>query len=253
MDKKKSNNSKAIESGFIKGLLYCVIGIFTYPGINIINKLKVHGMEKLRQLPDSNVMFVSNHHTYFTDVITMIHIFCAARNGRKKSLGFPFYLFRPFTRIKYVAAATTMSSTLISKIFTLAGAITVKRAWNTAGGETRKGLELGDTREIARALESNWVINFPQGTTTPYAPGRKGTAFIIKNYKPLVVPVVISGFSDTFDKTGLKIRKWNAKLEVRFGDPLRIDFESSNEEILHQVMESIGQLSEQQTEQLNHI
>ena len=242
MLKKKSNQGKAIESGFVKGLLYFFIGLLSYPGINIISRLKINGMDKLKKLPRSNVMFVSNHQTYFADVITMIHICCAASWGRKKTLGIPFYLLKPYTKIKYVAAATTMSSTFISRVFTLAGAITVKRAWNSGAGEVRKGLELGDTREIARALESNWVINFPQGTTTPFAPGRKGTAFIIKNFKPIVVPIVINGFSDTFDKTGLKIKKWNSKLEVTFKEPLTINYEDSNEDILKQVMEAIEQI-----------
>lgn len=233
---------KILDSGFIKGLLYFFIGIFSYPGINIFNRLNIKGMEKLKKLPKANVMFVCNHQTYFADVITMIHIFCAASWGRKKSLGFPFYLLWPFTRIKYVAAATTMKSSFISRIFTLAGAITVKRAWNANAGETRKGLELGDTREIARALEKNWVINFPQGTTTPFAPGRKGSAFIIKNYRPVVVPIVINGFSDTFDKKGLKIKKWNHKLCVTIKDPLAINNESTHEEILHQIMMAIEQI-----------
>lgn len=243
MSGKKSNQGKAIESGFIKSLLYFTIGLFSYPGINIISRLNVKGMEKLKHLPRENVMFVSNHQTYFADVITMIHIFCAASWGKQKKLGIPYYLCKPFTKIKYVAAAATMNSTFISRVFTLAGAITVKRAWNAGAGEVRKGLELGDTREIARALESNWVINFPQGTTTPFAPGRKGTAFIIKNFKPIVVPVVIKGFSETFDKTGLKIKKWNSNLEVSFKDPLVINYEASNEDILKQVMEAIEQIA----------
>jgi len=248
MSEKKSNQGKAIESGFIKSLLYFIIGLFSYPGINIISRLNIKGMDKLKHLPRENVMFVSNHQTYFADVITMIHIFCAASWGKKKKLGIPFYLLKPFTKIKYVAAVATMNSTFISRFFTLAGAITVKRAWNASAGEVRKGLELGDTREIARALESNWVINFPQGTTTPFAPGRKGTAFIIKNFKPIVVPVVINGFSETFDKTGMKIKKWNSKLEVSFKDPLIINYEASNEDILKQVMEAIEQIAPEENQ-----
>jgi len=248
MPEKKSNQGKAIESGFIKSLLYFIIGLFSYPCINIISRLNIKGMEKLKHLPRENVMFVSNHQTYFADVITIIHIFCAASWGKKKKLGIPFYLLKPFTKIKYVAAAATMNSTFISRFFTLAGAITVKRAWNASAGEVRKGLELGDTREIARALESNWVINFPQGTTTPFAPGRKGTAFIIKNFKPIVVPVVINGFSETFDKTGMKIKKWNSKLEVSFKDPLIINYEASNEDILKQVMEAIEQIAPEENQ-----
>ena len=224
-----------------KRILYLFVGLVTYPGLYIFNRLRINGMERLSKLPRQNVLFVCNHHTYFADVITLIHIFCAANNGRKKKLGWPFYLFRPFLNIRYVAAATTMSKTMVARFFTLAGAITVKRTWNPDSGENRKGLELADTRAISRELEENWVITFPQGTTTPYAPGRRGAAFIIKQNHPIVVPVVFKGFSDTFDKTGLKIRNWRSKLEVTFKEPMQINYEDSAEDILVQIMDAIEQ------------
>jgi 1-acyl-sn-glycerol-3-phosphate acyltransferase len=225
----------------LKKGLYFIIGILSYPGIALFNKLKVSGMEKLRHLPKQNVLFVSNHHTYFADVITFLHIFCASSWGKKKGLGIPYYLVWPFTKVKYVAAATTMNSTFIAKIFTLAGAVTVKRTWNAGAGEALKGLEISDTRNILQSLENNWVITFPQGTTTPFSPGRKGTAFIIRQYNPIVIPVVIHGFRDTFDKTGLKIKKWGSKLSVEFKDPLVFQSDESSEEIMQKVMDAIEQ------------
>ncbi|MEO6540921.1 MAG: 1-acyl-sn-glycerol-3-phosphate acyltransferase, partial [Ferruginibacter sp.] len=107
--------------------------------------------------------------------------------------------------------------------------------------EVRKGLDPSDTRKISRALEKNWVITFPQGTTTPYVPGRKGTAFIIKHYKPIVVPIVIDGFSKAFDKKGLKLLNKGTRLSVTFKDPLPINYEDSTEQILEQVMDAIEQ------------
>ena len=225
----------------LKKGLYFIIGIISYPGIALFNRLKVKGMEKLAPLPKQNVLFVSNHHTYFADVITFLHIFCAVSWGKKKGLGIPYYLLWPFTKVKYVAAASTMNSTLIARIFTMAGAVTVKRTWNSGSGEALKGLEISDTRNILHALENNWVITFPQGTTTPFTPGRKGTAFIIRQYNPIVIPVVIHGFRNTFDKTGLKIKKWGSKLSVEFKDPLEYSSEESSEEILQKVMDAIEQ------------
>lgn len=221
--------------------LYFIIGIISFPGISLFNRLKILGMEKLRHLPKQNVLFVSNHHTYFADVIVFLHIFCAVSWGKKKGLGIPYYLLWPFTKVKYVAAATTMNSTIIAKIFTLAGAITVKRTWNSGTVEALKGLEIGDTRNILTALEKNWVITFPQGTTTPFSPGRKGTAFILRQYNPIVVPVVIRGFRETFDKTGLKIKKWGSKLSVEFKDPLVYSVNESSEVIMQKVMDAIEQ------------
>lgn len=81
-----------------------VIGSLSYPGLNLINRLQVNGMEKLRSLPKSNVMFVSNHQTYFAEVIAMLHIFGAVSWGKKESWAFlticcglihGFSLYRP--------------------------------------------------------------------------------------------------------------------------------------------------------------
>lgn len=229
------------ESKVVKGFIYSIVGIFTYPGLNMINKLNISGMEHLENLPRKNVLFVSNHQTYFADVITFIHIFCAASWRKKNKLGIPFYLLWPFTRIKYVAAEETMKSNWLTKLFSLAGAITVKRTWRTEGGEIRRGLDPGDTRRITRALQNNWVITFPQGTTKPFAPGRKGTAFIIKQNKPIVVPVMISGYWRAFNKKGLKFKKKGSLLSVRFKEPLQIDYNESTENILETIMDSIEQ------------
>src|SRR5690242_7268522 len=65
------------QTHFFKSLVYFIIGVFSYPGIAIINKLKITGTENIENLPKRNVLFVSNHQTYFADVITMLHIFCA--------------------------------------------------------------------------------------------------------------------------------------------------------------------------------
>ena len=229
------------ESGFVKGMVYMLIGVVSYPGLNIINRLAVKGMENLHKLPKSNVLFVSNHQTYFADVITFLHIFCAVKWGKKKGLGIPYYLIWPFTRVKYVAAEETMKSNWMSRLFSLAGAITVRRTWNSDSSLKRKGLDPGDTRKIARALEKNWVITFPQGTTTPFAPGRKGTAFIIKQYQPIVIPVVISGFSTAFNKKGLRLKKKGTPLSVIFNEPLQINYDLPVEKILAQLMEAIEQ------------
>ncbi|MEO7048042.1 MAG: 1-acyl-sn-glycerol-3-phosphate acyltransferase, partial [Ferruginibacter sp.] len=111
-----SFSTRLKESRFIKGIVYAVIGVISYPGINIVNKLEINGMENLENLPKKNVLFVSNHQTYFADVITFIHIFCAASWRKKNKLGVPYYLLWPFTRIMYVAAEETMKSSWLSKL-----------------------------------------------------------------------------------------------------------------------------------------
>jgi 1-acyl-sn-glycerol-3-phosphate acyltransferase len=225
----------------IRKLVYFFVGLFSYPGIAIINRLQISGTEHFRKLPRRNVLFVSNHQTYFADVITFLHIFCAVKWGKKDRLGIPFYLLNPFTRVNYVAAEETMKGSLISRLFLLAGGLTVKRTWRSEGKEVRRGLDPSDTRKILRALDNNWVITFPQGTTKPFAPGRKGTAMIIKQVRPVVIPVVISGFWRAFNKKGLKFKKKGSILSVTFKEPLVIDYEASPEAIMGQVMDAIEQ------------
>ena len=224
-----------------KSILIAFIGLLSYPLIMIINRLKINGMEQLKLLPKQKVLFISNHQTYFIEVITFYHMFCAASWGKKKGLGIPYYLLKPFIDINYVAAGSTMKSTFLARMFTLAGAITVKRTWTSSPGEQRTGLDIGDTRNIARAIDKNWVITFPQGTTTPFAPGRKGTAYIIKQSKAIVVPIVIDGFSDAFGKKGLQLKKWGSTLTITIKPPLSINYDDSVEQIMIQVMDAIEQ------------
>jgi 1-acyl-sn-glycerol-3-phosphate acyltransferase len=225
----------------VRSLIYGVVGAITYPGLTWVNKIEISGTEHLKNLPKNNVLFVSNHQTYFADVITFIHIFCAVRWRRENRLGLPFYLLNPFTNLYFVAAEETMKGSWISRLFILAGALTVKRTWRAEGKEVRRGLDPSDTRKINQALDNSWVITFPQGTTKPFAPGRKGTAYIIKNNHPTVIPVVINGFWRAFTKKGLSFKKKGSLLTVRFKEPMVIDYSHTNEQILEQVMDAIEQ------------
>jgi 1-acyl-sn-glycerol-3-phosphate acyltransferase len=224
-----------------RSLLYTVMGAVTYPFLGVLNRLRFSGAEHLRALPHQNVLFVSNHQTYFSEVITLLHVFAAVQWGRKESLGIPFYLLAPFTRVNYVAAEQTMNANWVARFLKLGGVVTVKRTWNAASKEVNKGLDSSGTRNILRALEKNWVITFPQGTTTPFAPGRKGTATMIKQFRPIVVPLVIEGFDKAFEQRKLGILKLGSDLSVRFKAPLDIRDEDTAEEILARIMSAIEQ------------
>ncbi len=227
--------------GFVRGLVYAVVGAITYPGLTIINQIKIEGTEHIEKLPRRNVLFVSNHQTYFADVITFLQIFSAIKWRKKNKLGLPYYLLLPYTNVYFVAAEETMNSSLVSKLFKLAGALTIKRTWRSDGKDVNRNRDESDTQKIDEALKRSWVITFPQGTTKPFAPGRKGTAHIIKNNQPIVVPVVINGFWRAFNKTGLSFKKKGSKLSIRFKEPLQIDYSQPVEAILEQVMNSIEQ------------
>ncbi|MFZ9695538.1 MAG: lysophospholipid acyltransferase family protein [Chitinophagaceae bacterium] len=232
---------RIFRANLVRKMVFFTVGMVSWPGLAVINKLRISGMEVLKTLPPQKVLFVSNHQTYFADVITFFHIFCASKWGKKNRLGLPYYLLNPFTRVNYVAAVETMKDNLLTRMFLLAGGLTVKRTWRAEGKEVRRGLDPSDVRKITRALEKNWVITFPQGTTKPFAPGRKGTALIIKQVRPIVVPVVIGGFWRAFNKKGLKLKKRGTHLTVNIKPPLEIDYEAPAELILEQIMDAIGQ------------
>lgn len=224
-----------------RSMIYGVVGLFSYPGLALFNTIEIHGTENLENLPKKNVLFVSNHQTYFGDVIAFVHIFCAVKWGKYNKLGIPYYLLNPFTNVYFVAAEETMNSNWLSKLFKLGGALTVKRTWRAEGQDVQRDRDVVDTQKIDKALKKSWVITFPQGTTKPFAPGRKGTAHIIKNNQPIVVPVVINGFWRAFTKKGLTFKKVGTPLTVRFKPALNLNYDAPVEEILEEVMEAIEQ------------
>lgn len=243
---------KLLHTSLVKKLVYAIVGFASYPGLTMVNKLRITGMENLKDLPKENVLFVSNHQTYFADVIAFLHVFCAKRFGFTSRLFHPFYLLWPYTHVNFIAAEETMKSSLLSRLFALAGAVSIKRTWRAEGKDVQRERDETDTQRIDKALAKNWVITFPQGTTKPFAPGRKGTAHIIKNNQPIVVPVVISGFWRAFDKKGLSFKKKGTNLHIRIKQPLKIDYTQSAEVILEQVMAAIEQNKEHMLKGKHH-
>jgi hypothetical protein len=226
---------------FVKKNIIRIFGALVYPRFNWINKPEIEGAEILQTLPDKNVLFVSNHQTYFADVGFILHIFFAALKGKPNNIKYPGFLFVPKTNIYYVAAEETMKSGLLPKILALSGAVTVKRTWRANGQNVKRAVDKKEVEQIDTALKDGWVITFPQGTTTPYVKGRKGTAILIKKHNPIVVPIVIDGFRRAFDKKGVKLKKKKSRLKVRIKTPLDYSTEESANEILEKIMNAIEQ------------
>lgn len=201
-------------------------GAVTHSRYRKFNELSIEGSEILRMLPAKRVLFVSNHQTYFADVIAMYHVFNAALTGRDDSIKNVLYLYQPKLNIYYIAAKETMKKSLLTKLFAYAGSISVERTWRASGQEVNRQVKMSDISNIGVAINDGWVITFPQGTTKAWAPLRKGTAHIIKTYKPIVVPVVIDGFRRSFDKKGLYIKKKEVLQTMKVKAPLLLDFEN---------------------------
>ena len=227
---------------FIKKWLIRVLGLLTHQRFNRFNKLKIEGSDVLKSLPQNNVLFVSNHQTYFADVAAMFHVFNASLSGRVDSIKNMTYLWQPKLNIYYVAAKETMKAGLLPRILAYVGSVSIERTWRSKGEDVNRQVKMSDISNIGVALDDGWVITFPQGTTTPFKPIRKGTAHIIKKYKPIVIPIVIAGFRRSFDKKGIRIKKRNILQSMEIKKPIEIDYDK---ESIDSIVEKIEYAIEQ--------
>ena len=195
-------------------------------------RFEIKGSKNLVNLPSTNVLFVSNHQTYFYDVIAMLHVFNSSVKGRIDSVKKPKYLISPKTNLYYIASLETMKKSIITKLLTYAGAVLVQRSWRDSGESVSRDIRSEDPDKIKLALKDGWVITFPRGTTDNSKPIRKGTAHIIKNNDPLIVPVNLIGFKDVFQRNGLKVINRKKFFSIEIMKPLQIDMtKKSIEEI----------------------
>ncbi len=217
----------------VKQLLINALGWASYWPLCVSNRLVVEGEEKLKSLPQTGVLFVSNHQTYFMDGIAIYH-----------SVGYVDspYLLWPKRNFYYIAAEETMTRRgWLPKLLAYTGAITVKRTWKEGDRAVEREVDAFGIDKIGAALKSGWVLTFPQGTTAPGAPGRIGCAKLIKQYQPVVVPIVLDGLGDAFHRGGLRRRHKNVQIRIRYKDPLSIDHLRGPQTILDHVMDAIEQ------------
>ena len=210
---------------YIKKWLIRILGTISHRRFRGFNELKIEGSEIIKNLPDKNVLFISNHQTYFADVVAMFHVFNASLKGRVDSIKNVGYLWNPKLNLYFIAAKETMNSGILPKIMAYAGSVSIERTWRSKGENVNRQVKMSDISKIGTALNDGWVITFPQGTTTPFKPIRKGTAHIIKEHKPIVIPIVIDGFRRSFDKRGLRIKKKNILQSMEIKKPLDIDYD----------------------------
>ena len=216
---------------FLKRLIIGFVGLITHRTFRS-KRFEIKGSKNLVNLPSTNVLFVSNHQTYFYDVIAMLHVFNSSVKGRIDSVKKPKYLISPKTNLYYIASLETMKKSVITKLLTYAGAVLVQRSWRDSGESVSRDIRSEDPDKIKLALKDGWVITFPRGTTDNSKPIRKGTAHIIKNNNPLIVPINLIGFKDVFQRNGLKVINRKKFFSIEIMKPLQIDMtKKSIEEI----------------------
>ena len=227
----------------IKKWVIRIVGIVSYRRFRGINNLIITGTENIKNLPENNVLFISNHQTYFADASAIIHVINATLSGRSDSIKNVSYIWKPKLNLYFIAAKETMKDGWLPKILSYAGSIPIERTWRDGGKDIVRSVNKVNIKAINSALEDGWVITFPQGTTKPWMPVRKGTAHIIKTNRPVVIPIVIDGFRRSFDRKGLYLKKRgvNQKLEVK--PPLDIDYDNDTlDSIVQKIGESIEQI-----------
>ena len=227
---------------FLKKWVIRLMGVLSHRRFKGINKLQIRGSEQIKSLPDKNVLFISNHQTYFADAAAIVHVINASMKGREDSIKNVGYMWTPKLNLYFIAAKETMNKGFLPRVLSYAGSIPIERTWRENGENLKREVQVKDISSIEKALADGWVITFPQGTTTPWKPVSKGTAHIIVKNKPTVIPIVIDGFRRSFDKKGIIIKKRGTIQTMEIKPALKINYENDSiEEIVEKIELAIEQ------------
>lgn len=150
-----------------------------------LNEVKAEGNELLKELPRRNVIFLSNHQTYFTEAIAFYDLLYIVH-------GLPY----EDPHLRFSAATETMKKNLLTKVLTYAGGVTFKRSFREAGKEVNRPVDLEGISKVEEAIATGWLLHFPTGTTQRNAPIRPGMAQLLHRTKPVAVPMRVDGFRD---------------------------------------------------------
>lgn len=150
-----------------------------------LNDVKAEGDELLKELPRRNVVFLSNHQTYFTEAIAFYDLLYIVR-------GLPY----EDPHLRFSAATETMKKNLLTKVLTYAGGVTFKRSFREGGKEVNRPVDLEGVSKVEEAIATGWLLHFPTGTTQKNAPIRPGMAQLLHRTKPIAVPMRVDGFRD---------------------------------------------------------
>ncbi len=166
-----------------RGLITSFAFGFTLPYFRLLNRIHSTGDAILDSLPHRNVVFLSNHQTYFMEAIAFFDLVYVTH-------GFP--LEDPFVR--FSAATETMQKNLVTQLFTKAGGVTFRRSFREGGRDVKRGADFEGIAKVEEAIAQGWLLHFPAGTTQKGAPLRPGVAQLLHRTKAIAVPVRVDGF-----------------------------------------------------------
>jgi 1-acyl-sn-glycerol-3-phosphate acyltransferase len=215
------------------------LGLLTKKNLYKKGQLAIHNKEILKKLPDTNVLFLSTHTTYYMEAAAMLHSFWYAKTDfekdkyimRKKPPVSHFNMVVEYKSFKKEKDSLWLS--IITKLMNVVGTILVKREHtNTDVSDTsRKKFNIEAFKKMEKALNEGALIFFPQGTTKSKARIQSGTFKIIRENNPIIVPVVTKNFDIRYGKKGIFVNDHKETLNVTFKEPFQFPKDSTNEEM----------------------
>jgi 1-acyl-sn-glycerol-3-phosphate acyltransferase len=178
----------ALEQSFLdrwirRGLITSFAFGFTLPYFRLLNRIHATGDSLIDRLPRKNVVFLSNHQTYFMEAIAFFDLVYVTHR---------LPLEDPFMR--FSAATETMQQNLVTQLFTKAGGVTFRRSFREGGKEVKRMVDFEGVAKVEEAITSGWLLHFPAGTTQKGAPLRPGVAQLLHRTKAVAVPLRVDGF-----------------------------------------------------------
>lgn len=143
---------------------------FALPYFALLNSVRVRGASLLHRLPRRNVVFLSNHQTYFLEAVAFFDLVYVRHQ---------FDFEDPVLR--FSAAEETMKKNLFTSLLARAGSVTLRRSFRDAGGDTSRPVDTLGAAKVEKAIRTGWLLHFPAGTTRKGAPLRAGVARILHN------------------------------------------------------------------------
>jgi 1-acyl-sn-glycerol-3-phosphate acyltransferase len=184
---------------------------FTIPYFRLLNRVHVSGDGIIDALPRRNVVFLSNHMTYFMEAFALFDLVYVRHH---------LPLEDPFMR--FSAATETMKQNLLTQLFTKAGGVTFRRSFRDGGKDVKRGADFEGIAKVEEAIATGWLLHFPAGTTQKGAPLRPGVAQLLHRTKAVAVPVRVDGFRELLLYKQLPGKIFQ-RCDVRLHAPLHLD------------------------------
>jgi 1-acyl-sn-glycerol-3-phosphate acyltransferase len=184
---------------------------FSIPYFSILNDVHVEGDEILKDLPERNVVFLSNHQTYFLEAIAFFDLVYVRHQ---------MPLERPILR--FSAAEETMRKNLLTRVMSLVGGVTFRRSFREGGVDVRRAVDLDGVSRVEQAIRDGWLLHCPAGTTKRGAPIRSGVSRLLHNSHAVTLPMRIDGFRELLLHKQLPGKVFKS-CSIRIHPPLLLD------------------------------